>query len=550
MAKTVIQHVLGRLRDLGITDVFGVPGDFAFPINDAVCNDKNMRWMGSFNELNAAYSADGYARINGFGAVNTTYGVGELSAINGIGGAYAEQLPVFHLVGMPNLATMASQQRIHHTLGNGEFDLFHKMAEPVVCARAIMTPENCASETERLIAAAIFHRRPVYMGFPRDCATMEVMGEAAPIPEPPSDPESLKAAVNAMVVMLTKAKTAVIAPGSLVSRLGLKSQVTALIDSSGLPFTTIAADKTAADETHPNFIGTWLGTTAIPGDETCAFVAGADCILGLGTYMSDFFFDNIDRSKTINIELHSVRVGNTVFRHVRMADAVAALTKHVSRRTDVKGPKAAGLGEPAGKDNDPITAQALYPRWERFLKPNDILIQETGSSTFVMSTARMPKGSAFHNQSLWGSIGWATPAAFGAAVAAPKRRTVLITGEGSHQLTVQEIGQFARFGLKPIVFLLNNTGYFVERVLCQDPDTYYNDLAQWKYHLLPAALGCEGWFTARVTTCGELDAAMAKAESAGTGAYIEIITSKNSAHPLTKHMREMTGESIKLKWEA
>src|SRR6516164_7483067 len=101
MSKSVIEHVLSRLRDIGIKDVFGVAGDFAFPINDAVSGNKDMRWVGSCNELNAAYSADGYARIHGMAAVSTTYGVGELSAINGIAGSYAEHLPIFHLVGMP-----------------------------------------------------------------------------------------------------------------------------------------------------------------------------------------------------------------------------------------------------------------------------------------------------------------------------------------------------------------------------------------------------------------------------------------------------------------
>src|SRR6516162_7299270 len=113
--------------------------------------------------ISAAYSADGYARIRGVGAVCTTYAVGELSAICGIGGAYAEHLPLFHLVGMPSTTQQKAHSLVHHTLGNGEFDLFHKMAEPLVCARAIMTPDNCVAETERLIAAAFYHRRPVYM---------------------------------------------------------------------------------------------------------------------------------------------------------------------------------------------------------------------------------------------------------------------------------------------------------------------------------------------------------------------------------------------------
>jgi indolepyruvate decarboxylase len=115
----------------------------------------------------------------------------------------------------------------------------------------------------------------------------------------------------------------------------------------------------------------------------------------------------------------------------------------------------------------------------------------------------MPAGATFDNQTLWGSIGWATPAAFGAAVAAPDRRVVLVTFDGSHQLTAQEISQFGRLGLKPIVFVLNNNGYLIERLLCKDPAIAYNDVAPWRYAELPHALGCDGWFTARATTCGD-----------------------------------------------
>jgi len=162
---TVIEHVLARLKAVGISEVFGVAGDFAFSVDDAVVKSPGVDWVGCCNELNAAYAADGYARIRGVGAISTTYGVGELSAINGIAGAYAERIPVFHLVSMPNISTQVARRLVHHTLGNGEFDFFRKMAEPVVCASAVMTPQNVAYETERLIAEALYHRRPVYMAF-------------------------------------------------------------------------------------------------------------------------------------------------------------------------------------------------------------------------------------------------------------------------------------------------------------------------------------------------------------------------------------------------
>jgi indolepyruvate decarboxylase len=125
---------------------------------------------------------------------------------------------------------------VHHTLGNGEFDLFFKMAEPVTCARAIMTPDNCAAETERLITAALYHRRPVYMGFPTDYTNMPVSGKAGRIPAPATDKVALEAAVNAIVDAVSKSKTACILPGIIISRCGLRNEATAVVDASGLPF--------------------------------------------------------------------------------------------------------------------------------------------------------------------------------------------------------------------------------------------------------------------------------------------------------------------------
>ena len=536
--KTIIQHVLSRLQDLGVNDIFGVAGDYAFPINDAVCNDNKLRWVGSCNELNASYAADGYARIHGLAALSTTFGVGELSAINGIAGSYTEYLPVFHLVGMPTSGVQTAHRLVHHTLGDGEFDHFCKMADSVVCARAILTPENCIAETERLIAAALYHRRPVYLGFPADYANMPVVGQAAPIVDPKGDSDALGAAVSAIVDAVSEATTACILPGVMVSRCGLRDEATAVVEASGLPFATMFMDKCVLDEAHPQYIGMYDGK--LMDEQVRTFIEGCECVLGIGALMTDFntgsFTANIDHSKGINIMHHHVRVGSAVYDNVEMKDVLSALVDRLSKRTDVQGPKVHGLGEPIGKADDEITVEYLYPRWQQMLKPEDVLITETGTTSMGLGFAEMPKGSTFQNQTLWGSIGWATPAAFGAALADPARRTILITGEGSHQLTAQEVSQFHRFGLKPIIFVLNNNGYLIERMLCKDPDSYYNDLAQWHYHELPRALGCDDWFTARVTTCGELDEAIKKAESCGTGAYIEVVTDKYAASPLAQKM--------------
>jgi indolepyruvate decarboxylase len=539
MPTTVIQHVLSRLRDIGIADVFGVPGDYAFPVNDAICNNPQMRWIGCCNELNAAYAADGYARIKGVGAICTTYGVGELSAINGIAGAFAEHLPVFHLVGTPNVATQGSRVLMHHTLGNGEYDFFRRMTEPVVCAYAVLTPQNVAAETERLIAAALYHRRPVYLAIPADHANHPVVSAAQPTPTPRSDPEFLAAATDAILAALDQARTACILPGILIARAGLQAELRAVIDASGLPFATMFMDKSVLDEQHPNYVGMYDG--ALMEEGVRAFVESCDRVIEIGTLLTDFntgaFTAKLDPATTIAIMHHRVQVGGKVYSSVELGDVLRALARRLPKR-DWKKLPASSLGNVVGAGSDPITAAALYPRWEQFLRPNDVLVAETGTASMGLGFARMPAGATFHNQTLWGAIGWATPAAFGAGVAAPHYRVVLVTGDGSHQLTAQEVSQFGRLGLRPVIFVLNNSGYLIERLLCKDPAIAYNDIAPWRYTELPHALGCNGWFTARVTTCGELDQALETAANTGNGAYIEVVTDRDEASPLAVKLHE------------
>jgi len=539
-STTVIEYVLSRLKDIGISKVFGVAGDYAFPVGDAIVSFPGMEWVGCCNELNAAYAADGYARINGIAALSTTFGVGELAAIGGVAGSYAEQLPVFHLVGMPNLPTQAARAIVHHTLGNGEYDFYHKMAGPVVCASAIMTPQNVAFETERLIEQALYHRRPVYMGFPSDAANQPVVSSATPIDQPKSDPESLEKAANAIVAALDGAKVACILPGLLANRAGLQGEVQAFVNASGLPFATMFTDKSALEEQQPAYIGMYDGK--LMDEAVREFVESCDWVVLIGSFLSDFntgaFTANHVQEKTIDIRHHRTSVGTKVYPNVQMKDVLAELTRRVTKRNQEPPLRPSSLGPVKGAGKDPITADALYPRWADFIKPDDIVMAETGTASMGMAFAFLPKGAKFYNQSLWGAIGWATPAAFGAGVAAPNRRVVLITGEGSHQIGAQEISQFGRRGLKPIVFVLNNSGYLIERLLTNNPEFEYNNLAQWHYADLPRALGCDDWFTARVTTCGELDEALKTASQGDRGAYIEVVTEKYAASPLSEKLHE------------
>ncbi|MCO8051886.1 alpha-keto acid decarboxylase family protein [Proteus penneri] len=541
MNKTVVEYMLNRLYNLGISDVFGVAGDYAFPIEDTICNSNHLRWIGNCNELNAAYAADGYARIKGMAALSTTFGVGELSAINAIAGSYAENLPIFHLVGMPASGVQKSKRLVHHTLGNGDFDIFYQLAQRLACAHAILTPENCITEMERLIATALKERRPVYIGLPSDYAVMPVIENTlVTTPKKPiSDKEILEKVVSLIIDKLTQSNNICVLPGILSARLGLSDNVQAFIDKTGLPYATMFMDKSILSESNTQYIGMYDGQLMTP--DVREFVENSEYVLGIGAMMTDFntgsFTANIKPEQFINIMPEYVEIDSVIYSSIYMEDILFELTKRLPNKT-YHQIKAKGLEDAILSDNGEITAQYLYPRLEKFFKPNDIIIAETGTSSMGLGFALLPEGAQFHNQTLWGSIGWATPASFGAALAAPNKRVILITGEGSHQLTVQEISQFVRFGLKPIILILNNDGYLIERLLCDYPEAYYNDLAQWNYHQLPKAFGAKDWHCEKVTTIDELNKALEVAESTDSASYIEIVTERYEASELAKKLKE------------
>jgi indolepyruvate decarboxylase len=378
------------------------------------------------------------------------------------------------------------------------------------------------------------------VAFPSDVANEPVLAGAPALSLPTSDPESLAAATEAVTAALNNAGQACLLPGVLLRRLGLQAEARAFVDASGLPFATMFADKSVLGEDHPRYIGMYAGR--LMEEPVRAFVESCDVVLMIGAMLTDGNTAGntvrLEPHKTINIGHHRVNVGGAVYRNVEIADILAQLSGRIAngfRQPDI----APGtLGPIVNGGDDPITADALYPRWANFFRPNDVIMTDTGTSSLGMAFAKLPKGAEFHNQTLWASIGWATPAAFGAAIGAPDRRLILITGEGSHQMTAQEIGQFGRHGLRPIIFVLNNSGYLSERMLCKDMALGYNDIAAWNYAELPHALGCEGWFTARVSTCGELDDALKTAEQADGAAYVEVITDAYEAPPLYRKLHE------------
>lgn len=539
---TVVEYVIRRLADLGIDRAFGVPGDYSFPIDDAIEFSSSIKWVVCANELNAAYAADGYARRRGAALLTTTYAVGELSAVNGVMGAKAHRVPIFHVVGAPSTRIQRAGLITHHTLGDGIYGNFFDISAACCGVSAKITPDNVITEMERVIREAFRLSQPAYIQIPEDYAVMPIQGIPLKGKRLPhifrgkSNPLEVKAAVRAIVARLKKAKRPIAMPSFQVKRYHAQPQLLSLLKRTGLPFTLTSMDKGVVDESHPNYLGLYAGKDSSPASAGKSALS-ADLILCLGEVLEEDFNVGswsafLDPARKVVIGPDYVKVGDQYFTSCMLPDVLAALARSAPRvkRSKHPAPKLLPL---VGQSHDPISSAAFYPRLQRFLQDGDNLVVEGGSCMFPCASLLLPKGVSYEGQILWASIGWATPTTLGVALAEPKRRTIMVSGDGAHQLTANEIGVMGRYGINPILIVLNNGIYGVEDVLSERGHVY-DDLAGWNYHTLPAAMGCRDWFCTRIETVGDLESALEEARNHRGACYLEVMIPETESQPLPK----------------
>ena len=537
----VAEYALKRIAQLGIDKIFGVPGDYAFSIDDAVENVPGLEWVGCANELNAAYAADGYARIRGAAILTTTYGVGELSALNGVMGSRAHRLPVFHLVGMPSERIQRLGLITHHNLGDTNYDRYQAISGAACCVSAVLTPDNCIEELERVIREALRQSMPAYIVISEVNGLMPVIGTPvsgaplADIKRQRSDPQELTAAVTAILAALAGAQHPVALATELTSRYGVRDKAAELITKANLPVAVTSYDKGVIDESLPQYLGLYAAENSQPPAVRDA-VEQADLILDIGGVLltelnTGLWGDTLGTIRAACIHDNWVRIGTRVFLNVAIDDVLDRLITKVTPIRGMVAKAGVELLDVVGSGNEPTSSANFYPRLQRVLQPGDTLVIETGTSMFHLNGMRLPAGVRSEAQGLWGSIGWATPAAMGIAMAKSSGRTWLVTGDGSHQLTLNELAVMGRYGVKPVIFVLNNGLYGIEDVISERGHGY-DDLAPVQYHLLPAAFGCKNWYSARVSTVAELEQSLEAIGTHDGAAYVEVMIPNQESQPL------------------
>jgi TPP-dependent 2-oxoacid decarboxylase len=528
---TVAEYLLTRLKEIGVDHLFGVPGDFVLGFLNQVLKS-DLQYVGTCNELNAAYAADGYARIRGIGAFTSTYGVGELSAVNGVAGAFAERVPVVVITGSPATINFSTRPLLHHTLGDYQIPL--KIYEKItIAATQLVSAETAPAEIDRVLSACLSHKLPVYISLPADVVMMKCdRPNAFLFPTPaPSDRDALGEAIREALGMLDKAKKPVVIGDVELIRFKLQKEFAAFLDKTGFPYVTMMLGKSVLSEQHPQFIGLFEGDRS--REYVRKRVESADCILQLGVLMTDLntggFTTNIDDSKTISANIRSVKIKHHYYENVNLQDFILGLTEKLSRRDPAKLDIQCASCECVHRHTEPyrpdaskpLTIKRFFDRMSHFIENDSIVIAETGVSLFSAAEMLMPEGATFIGQTFYGSIGYTVGATLGACMAAQDRHAVLFVGDGSFQVTCQDLSTMIRNRLKPFIFLINNDGYTIERVICDRP---YNDIQPWLYHKLVEVFG--GGVGLDVRTEGELEDALDKAAATDGLVFIEIHTGR------------------------
>lgn len=402
--------------------------------------------------------------MKGISAVVTTFGVGELSLLNAIAGAYSEYVPIIHIVGTPSTISQRDGMLLHHTLGNGNFDVFADMSRNITCAMAKLNdPHEAAMLIDNAIRECWVQSRPVYITLPTDMVQKKVEGERLNKPIdlsiPINEPEKEDYVVDVILRYLHAAKNPIILVDACAIRHRVLDEVHELVEKSGLPVFVAPMGKGAVNETLKTYGGVYAGSGSSQGVRER--VENSDLVLSIGSIKSDFntagFTYRVSQLSTIDFHSDYIRVRYSEYPGVRMKGVLKKVTARMGSISLQPGPPVSNDIAKEHQDirkNQAVTHAWLWPRIGQWLLPNDIVITETGTANFGIWETKFPEGVTALSQVLWGSIGYSVGACQGAALAAREtgnRRTILFVGDGSFQLTVQEVSTIIRQGLNPIM---------------------------------------------------------------------------------------------------
>lgn len=506
---TISEYIYYRISQTGLSSVFGVPGDFNLSLLEHIYDVKSLNWVGCCNELNAAYAADAYAKASQhMAALITTYGVGELSAINGIAGSYAEFAPVLHIVGTSSLADKRNPvaKNLHHLVpseklyNKPDHYIYEEIATKFACKIASLKddPLEACNMVDQTIEAVCQQSRPGYIFLPCDLAEMKVpterlTGRPLQLENVLCNQQKASVVANKILDAIYSSNNACIVADSFISKFKMNGAFNKLVDLVGnrLNLAETYMGRGLVSESLERYLGTYMGKLT---PQVTSAVESSDLIISVGSFDNEMnygFFSMKDAD--IQLQPQLVKVGNEVYYDLTMMDVLPLIVARLDQSRVSPATKhqlvPSGLEKKSGV---PLSEADLAKYLENTLQPNDILVMETCSFMLAVPRMRM-NGARILSMCFWGSIGYALPATLGASLALRDfhlpGRVFTVEGDGSAQMTVQELGTILRNNVDATMIITNNEGYTIERAI-NGPHSSYNDICpNWKWSLLCKVFG-------------------------------------------------------------
>ena len=537
------QYLIEQLAANGIRHVFGIPGDYVLGLFDLL-EKGPLKTIVCCDEQGAGFAADAYARAKGLGCVCVTYGVGGLKVINSTAQAYAERSPVVVLSGAPGLRERANDPLLHHKVRgfDTQLNIFQQLT---AASAALVDPETAPREIGRVLDAARRHKRPVYLELPRDVvqAAGSTAHPYAAKPEAP-DPAALQEALAEAVAMINAARRPVILASVEVHRLGLQGKVVDLAARTGIPIATTLLGKSVVRENMPLFIGVYEG--AMGPEAAREYVEGSDAVISLGVLNTDLdmgmFTARLRRENTISANIGRLAIRHHLYERVALGDFLGGLlAADLKVRTggDFPHPPPPRPFRPqAGRR---VCVERLFQRLNSFLDDSTVVVADPGDALFGAADLVIHSDAEFIAPAYYCSLGFAVPGAVGVQLARPDLRPLVLVGDGAFQMTGQELSTAVRYGLNPIVVLLNNAGYGTERRLVDGP---FNDLLAWHYTQMTDLLGAGKGFI--VDTEDQLDAALEDARAyTDSFSLLDVHLDRDDVSPALKRLTATLGKQVR-----
>lgn len=524
--------LIRALKQLNTEYIFGYPGGSVLDIYDALFVQDDVKHILVRHEQAATHMADGYARATGeVGVVLATSGPGATNCVTGIATAYMDSIPMVVLSGQVPTSLIGD-------------DAFQE-TDIVGCSRPIVKHSfNCrdAHKIPEILAKAFYLAKsgrpgPVVVELPKDILNPElkfdfVMPENIKMrsynPTNKGHPKQIKKAVNAVL----NAKKLVIYSGGGVVLSDTAEQLTHLVESLNAPITNTLMGLGGIDGTHPNFVGMLGMHGSLEANKS---MAGADVILALGVRFDDRVTNNVNKfcpnATIVHVDVDPTSISKTIHAHVPVVGDLKTVFEQLQTEidnSDIQIDRAAQEDwwrqinnwrdqkcMSYSKDSDKIKPQTVIETLYKVTNGEAYISSDVGQhQMFAAQYYPFAKPRQWINSGGLGTMGFGLPAAMGVKLAFPDKESVVVTGDGSIQMNIQELSTCMQYGLPVKIVSLNNRSLGMVR---QWQDMVYSGRHSFSYmESLPDFIKLAesyGHVGIRVDHIDELEPALAKAMS-------------------------------------